>query len=89
MISASGYAGSSRRSTAPRQLWTAAGIEYHAARVRLAVAHGLLAAGDSTGAAAELAAVRLTAARIGSRRLADAAEALDQLEKDQRTISTR
>ena len=73
-----------------RQLWTAAGLDYHAARVRLALARDHLASGDPAGAAAELAAARLKAGRIGARRLVAEAEALaSTLAKDQAKISAR
>ena len=73
-----------------RQLWTAAGLDYHAARVRLALARDHLAAGDPAGAVTELAAARLKADRIGARRLAAEAEALAaSVAKDQATISAR
>lgn len=63
-----------------RQLWTSAGSDYHAGRVRLLLASALLAAGDKSGARTELSAVRLTADRIGSRRLSDqAAAGMDML----------
>lgn len=52
-----------------RQLWTRAGIEYHATRVRIDLARTFLEAGDETGAAAEIAAAERSALRIGSRRL--------------------
>ncbi len=52
-----------------RQLWTSAGIEYHAARVRLDIARRLLAAGDEAGATVEIAAAEHSANRIGSPRL--------------------
>ena len=73
-----------------RQLWTAAGLDYHAARVRLALARDHLAAGDPAGAATELAAARLKAGRIGARGLAAEAEALAAgFAKDQARISAR
>ena len=56
-----------------RQLWTSAGIEYHATRVRLDLARSFLAAGDATGAAAEIAAAERSANRIGSHRLREMA----------------
>ncbi|WP_181164458.1 winged helix-turn-helix domain-containing protein [Amaricoccus solimangrovi] len=56
-----------------RELWTSAGMEYQAGRVRVELARSLLADGDRAGAAIELAAARMTASRIGSRRLADRA----------------
>lgn len=71
-----------------RQLWTAAGIDYHAARVRLSLARGLLASGDPAGAETERAAARLTATRIGSHRLAAEADGLAP-PKDQPRISAR
>jgi DNA-binding winged helix-turn-helix (wHTH) protein len=73
-----------------RQLWTAAGLDYHATRVRLALARDHLAAGDPAGAATEIAAARLKAERIGARALAAEAEALSAgLAKDQARISAR
>jgi DNA-binding winged helix-turn-helix (wHTH) protein len=73
-----------------RQLWTAAGLDYHAARVRLALARDHVAAGDPAGAATELAAARLTAGRIGARRLlADIDVLVARLAKDQARISAR
>lgn len=72
------------------QLWTAARLDYHAARVRLALARDHLAAGDPAGAATELAAARLKADRIGARALAAEAEALAAgFPKDQARISAR
>lgn len=59
-----------------RQLWTGARIEYQAARVRIDLARALFEAGDLIGGGAEIAAVERTAARIGSRRLADTAASL-------------
>jgi DNA-binding winged helix-turn-helix (wHTH) protein/tetratricopeptide (TPR) repeat protein len=56
-----------------RQLWTSAGVDYQAARVRLQLARAFVAAGDVTGADAEMAAAVRTASRIGSRRILDAA----------------
>jgi len=52
-----------------RQLWTSAGIEYHAARVRLELARLLVEAGNSAAAQIEIAAAERIATRIGSRRL--------------------
>ncbi|MBP0581561.1 winged helix-turn-helix domain-containing protein [Labrys sp. LIt4] len=52
-----------------RQLWTSAGIEYHAARVRLELARVHIEAGDTAAARTEIAAAERTAVRIGSRRL--------------------
>ncbi|MGN8119696.1 winged helix-turn-helix domain-containing protein [Labrys sp. 22185] len=52
-----------------RQLWTSAGIEYHAARVRLELARILMEAGDIAAARTEIAAAERVAVRIGSRRL--------------------
>jgi DNA-binding winged helix-turn-helix (wHTH) protein len=52
-----------------RQLWTSAGVEYHAARVCLELAHVLSEAGDTAAAQIEISAAARTAARIGSRRL--------------------
>jgi len=73
-----------------RQLWTAAGLDYHAARVRLALARDHLACGDPAGAATEIAAARLKAGLIGARRLAAEADALAAVvAKDQATISAR
>ena len=60
-----------RSLTLARQLWTSAGIEYHATRVRLELARNLAKNGDKSGARAELAAAERSAARIGSRRLRD------------------
>lgn len=59
-----------------RQLWTSAGIDYHAARVRLRLAGAFLAAGDIGGAKVEIGAAEQTAQRIGSLRLAEQAAAL-------------
>lgn len=50
-----------------RQLWTAAGFEFHEARVRMEIASRLLATGDAHGAQAELSAARTVARRIGAR----------------------
>lgn len=61
-----------------RQLWTNAGIEYHAARVRLELAGCLLSAGDATGAATEATVAEMAAARIGSHRLAKTVAAVQQ-----------
>jgi hypothetical protein len=76
-----------------RQLWTSAGVDYHAARVRLQLADACLAAGDINGANAEIVAAEQAAMRIGSRRLVEAAAALRPQEpraaKDQRKISVR
>ena len=52
-----------------RQLWTGAGIEYHAARVRLDLARLYLRAGDEMAARAEISACLRSAERIGSPRL--------------------
>jgi len=65
-----------RRLLLARQLWTGAGIDYHAARVRLQIATALLQDGDAIGAQAELAAVERTGKQIRSRRLSAAAAAL-------------
>jgi len=59
-----------------RQLWTSAGVEYHAARIRLDLARALLEAGDASGARTEIAAAEQAAARIGSHRLGAMAAAL-------------
>ncbi|RYE46563.1 MAG: hypothetical protein EOP24_15430 [Hyphomicrobiales bacterium] len=59
-----------------RQLWTSAKVDYHATRVRLELAEGYIAAGDKPGAEAELGAAEMTARRIGSPRLIEAAAAL-------------
>jgi hypothetical protein len=59
-----------------RQLWTSAGMEYHAARVRLDLARIFLRAGDPIGASAEIAAAERTGRRIRSRRLREDATAL-------------
>ncbi len=73
-----------------RQLWTAAGLDYHAARVRLMLARDHLAAGDAAGAVTELAAARLTTARDGAHRLLVEIDALlAGLAKDQARISAR
>ncbi|MER2510298.1 MAG: hypothetical protein ABTQ27_16310, partial [Amaricoccus sp.] len=73
-----------------RQLWTAAGLDYHAARVRLMLARDRLAAGDAAGAVTELAAARLTTARDGAHRLLVEIDALlAGLAKDQARISAR
>jgi hypothetical protein len=61
-----------------RQLWTSGGVDFHAARVRIDLARRLLDGGDLTGAAAELTAAEQTAARTGSPRLADMADAIRQ-----------
>ncbi|MBL8593732.1 MAG: hypothetical protein JNK01_13690, partial [Devosia sp.] len=61
-----------------RQLWTSAKLDYHATRVRLELAEGYLAAGDRPGAEAELGAAEMTARRIGSPRLIEAAQSLRQ-----------
>jgi hypothetical protein len=60
-----------------RQLWTSAGVPYHAARVRLQLARIFLAAGDRSGANAEIVAAGQAAGRIASRRLGEMASALD------------
>ena len=62
--------------TEPRQLWTSAGVKYHAAQARLDLARGFLRLGDATGARAENAAAERTGVRIRSRRLQYAAAAL-------------
>ncbi|WP_249730138.1 MULTISPECIES: winged helix-turn-helix domain-containing protein [unclassified Chelatococcus] len=56
-----------------RQLWTSAGIEYHAARVRLELSHRLAEAGNTAAAQTEMAAAERVASRIGSRRLQELA----------------
>ncbi|HEV7286622.1 MAG TPA: hypothetical protein VGN75_17355, partial [Kaistia sp.] len=61
-----------------RQLWTSAGIEYHAARVRLELARLLAAAGNHGAAQIEIAAAERIAARIGSRRLQKLSSDLQQ-----------
>ena len=61
-----------------RQLWTSAKLDYHATRVRLELAESYLAAGDRSGAEAELGAAEMTARRIGSPRLIEAAQSLRQ-----------
>ena len=75
-----------------RQLWTSAGVDYHAARVRLHLARAFLASGDISGANAEIVAAEQTAVRIGSRRLTEAARAqwptLERSAKDQRPVRT-
>jgi len=77
-----------------RQLWTSAGSDYHAGRVRLLLASALLAAGDFSSARAELRAALISAERIGSQRLANQiAETLAHLDtqrsaKDQAAIRT-
>jgi len=76
LLAPTGHAEAIRFLMLARQLWTSAGVDYHAARVRLDLARILIAAGDETGARAELAAAERTAARIGSPRLRDAAAAL-------------
>jgi hypothetical protein len=43
-----------------RQLWTSAGIDFHAARVRIDLARSFLEAGDVTGAGAEIAAAAIS-----------------------------
>ncbi|MCB2137449.1 MAG: winged helix-turn-helix domain-containing protein [Rhodobacteraceae bacterium] len=65
-----------RRLLLARQLWTSAGIEYHAARVRLTLAEALFRTGDTVGAQAELSAAERTGIRIRSRRLSVAAASL-------------
>jgi len=52
-----------------RQLWTSAGLDYHASRVRLQLAQAMMVAGDVSGGRGELIAAQLTAERIGSRRI--------------------
>lgn len=59
-----------------RDLWNSAGLDYQAARVRLELAGEFLSAGDTTGAAAEIAAAERTGHRIRSRRLIERAAAL-------------
>ncbi|MGE3301821.1 MAG: winged helix-turn-helix domain-containing protein [Hyphomonadaceae bacterium] len=59
-----------------RQLWTSIGAEYHAARVRLALAQLLEAGGDRAGAAVEAACARDSAAQVGAAALRARAEAL-------------
>lgn len=59
-----------------RDLWNSAGLEYHAARVRLELAREFLATGDTMGAGAEIAAAERIGHRIRSRRLIDGAAAL-------------
>jgi DNA-binding winged helix-turn-helix (wHTH) protein len=61
-----------------RQLWTSAGMEYHAARVRLELARIFLGNGDTVGATAEIAAAERTGKRIRSRRLYEEAAALQR-----------
>lgn len=58
-----------------RQLWTSAGVEYHAARVRLDLAKRLQSH-DPRGAEVEIAGAERIASRIGSRRLMTEAEAV-------------
>ena len=69
-------AGARACSSSPASSGPRPGIDYHAARVRLALARDHLAAGDPTGAATELAAARLTAGRIGAAVWRPTAEAL-------------
>jgi len=73
-----------------RDLWNGAGLEYHAARVRLDLASALLDAGDTMGATAEFAAAERIGRRIGSRRLIERADALAATLRlaDRRTAST-
>jgi hypothetical protein len=52
-----------------RQLWTAAGIEFHDARLRVEIAGRLHDAGDRYGARCELDAAEHLAVRIGSDRI--------------------
>lgn len=59
-----------------RQLWTSAGIEYHAARTRLDLARVFIASGDATGATSEIGAAERTGIRIGSSALVAAARSL-------------
>lgn len=59
-----------------RQLWTSAGVDYHAARVRLQLAGALLRSGDVSGAKVEIAAAERSARHLGSRRLEEAAATL-------------
>jgi len=65
-----------RRLLLARQLWTSAGTEYHAARLRIEIAEALMRAGDTAGATAELAAAERTGSRIRSRRICEAVVAL-------------
>jgi tetratricopeptide (TPR) repeat protein len=67
-----------RQLTLARQLWANAGIDYHAARVRLQLAQSLLVSEDISGANIEITAAEQTARRIGSRRLEEQAAALRQ-----------
>jgi hypothetical protein len=59
-----------------RQLWTSAGVEYHAARLRIDLARRFFEMGDVSGGTSELAAAERTAARIGSPRLRNMAASL-------------
>ncbi|TIN76831.1 winged helix-turn-helix domain-containing protein [Mesorhizobium sp.] len=59
-----------------RQLWTSAGVEYHAARLRIDLARRFFDMGDVSGGTSELAAAERTAARIGSPRLMSMAASL-------------
>ncbi len=59
-----------------RQLWTSAGVEYHAARVRLQLANALLRSGDASGAKVEITAAERAARHLGSRRLEEEAATL-------------
>lgn len=59
-----------------RQLWTSAGVDYHAARVRLQLASALLRSGDISGAKVEITAAERSARHLGSRRLEQEAATL-------------
>ena len=61
-----------------RQLWTSAGVDYHAARVRLQLAGALLRSGDVSGAKVEITAAERSARQLGSRRLEEEAATLRQ-----------
>lgn len=52
-----------------RQLWTSAGVDYHAARIRLQLARALLGSGDVSGAKVEITAAERSARHLGSQRL--------------------
>ena len=69
-------AGAIRHLMLARQLWTRAGTEYHAARLRIELAEALLRTGDAAGAQAELSAAERTGNRIRSHRLCAAVAAL-------------
>jgi DNA-binding winged helix-turn-helix (wHTH) protein len=71
-----------------RQLWTSAGIDYHAARVRLELARRLVESGDLAAAEIEIAAAQRIATRIGSRRLKEWAADL-QLKRNSRLQASR